>query len=667
MRTIKDPIQEAFNRDRRNKRRRDKRRQLAQAQPPKPVYEPVATVDTTVDAIKVPAPIDIGQGSEHEYLRPENQDADGTDTSSDADDFSAADEEPEPEPGPELTLTYTVREGYVCHFATSWDSRSRLLCSSAGVLWQVAESRAVLCPKCASPNPEGGRTCPVTIHTWDQPVCVKVPVSWCSPCGAPYNVRPTELDCLPDSKTGWNLNLHRDGQHVLWWHQPLLQVFDLVSYKSKHLSADAFCSALLDNWEQNSISRPASVYLTTLRQQLRQAFLLYLDCQGLMEDYPEGALSDWPRGALNGCPCCGDINTRSSATAIDGGVATTIPAACSDGDVGAVAAVEGLEPGGERAGVAAGSHLGAGDGDVTVPEWVPTAGSAGGPVDAEEGAAAEGLEPGGERAAVAAGSHPRGGGGGASAFPAWSASKDGLVAAAVSTGTAAIGVAALASAEWLLRDICSPEAAGPGPSILHSVHFDACFKLNLLAHKGYSPSYKQLGRRRYFLPNSSIQQVLSDGHASQQIGVTHCSNFNADKVLAAESRKNLITAVGVALCRHGMLLRLMNLFSGEWHAYSTAAALSFLAAGTAVQYWWYDIVCRWGKSYTKWLERQTPDLQRLGRELRPLIPPWHRYAHSYACQKAFGHLGVRGVGQGTGEPAEIFNSVAGRTAALHNT
>ncbi|GIL53693.1 hypothetical protein Vafri_9328, partial [Volvox africanus] len=481
MRTIKDPIQEGFNRDRRNKRRREKRRQLAQAQPPKPVYEPVATVDTTVDAIKVPDPIDIGQGSEYEYLRPENQDADDTDTSSDADDFSAADEEPEPEPGPELILTYTVREGYLCHFATSWDSRSRLLCSSAGVLRQVAESRAVLCPKCGSPNPDGGRTCPVTIITWDQPVCVKVPVSWCSPCGAPYNVRPTELDCLPDSKTGWNLNLHRDSQHVLWWHQPLLQVFDLVSYKSKHLSADAFCSALLDNWEQNSISRPASVYSTTLCQRLRQAFLLYLDCQGLVDDYPEGALSDWPRGALNGCPCCGDINTRSSTTAIGGGVAMTIPAACSDGDVGAVAAVEGLEPGGECAAVAAGSHLGAGDGDVTVPEWVPTAGNAGGPVDAEEGAAAEGLEPGGERAGVAAGSHPRGGGGGASAFPARSASKDGLVAAAVSTGTAAIGVAALASAEWLLRDICSPEAAGPGPSILHSVHFDACFKLNLLA------------------------------------------------------------------------------------------------------------------------------------------------------------------------------------------
>jgi hypothetical protein len=33
--------------------------------------------------------------------------------------------------------------------------------------------------------------------------------------------------------------------------------------------------------------------------------------------------------------------------------------------------------------------------------------------------------------------------------------------------------------------------------------------------------------------------------------------------------------------------------------------------------------------------------------------------YSYACQKAFGHLNVCGVGRGTGEPAEIFNSVLG--------
>ena len=54
----------------------------------------------------------------------------------------------------------------------------------------------------------------------------------------------------------------------------------------------------------------------------------------------------------------------------------------------------------------------------------------------------------------------------------------------------------------------------------------------------------------------------------------------------------MITALGVAVCRHGMVLRMINLFEGERHAYSTAAVRSLLLQGTAVDYWWYDIACR---------------------------------------------------------------------------
>lgn len=37
---------------------------------------------------------------------------------------------------------------------------------------------------------------------------------------------------------------------------------------------------------------------------------------------------------------------------------------------------------------------------------------------------------------------------------------------------------------------------------------------------------------------------------------------------------------------------------------------------------------------------------------------------SYPCQKAFGQLNVPGVGRGSGEPAEIFNSVFGPHGAV---
>ncbi|KXZ41023.1 hypothetical protein GPECTOR_961g227 [Gonium pectorale] len=91
--------------------------------------------------------------------------------------------------------------------------------------------------------------------------------------------------------------------------------------------------------------------------------------------------------------------------------------------------------------------------------------------------------------------------------------------------------------------------------------------------------------------------------------------------------QHLITAAGLLVCRHGVLLRLINFFSGERHAYSTLAALSLLEAGTSVRFWWYDIACRWGKSYQKWLAEQPQHIREKGAGMQFLIPPWHCYAH----------------------------------------
>ncbi|PNW79961.1 hypothetical protein CHLRE_08g373354v5 [Chlamydomonas reinhardtii] len=489
-----------------------------------------------------------------------------------------------------------VRKAFLKHYASGADSRSRLLDSAADTLRALAQAIPRTCPGCGVSAVFRGKRCSVTIVTWEQPVIAEIPVGWCTTCKQGCNLLPVQADCVSDSNSGWDLDRAHSGKNVLWWHQSVLQMYDILSFRTRHLSADAFCDAMMNSWERNGISRPSSVSATTLRQRMREALLLYMDCQNVIEDYPEDTITDWPRGALNSCPCCGDsVTCAAMAVDADAGPAGGAMAA----GVAAAAAVAGETVVGARAGPS-------GSGGVA------------------------GVD--------VAGAGPAGG--------------------AMATATVAmLGAAAVASA-WLLT-ACSPEGSGPGPSCLHSVHFDACFKLNLLAFRGYAAQYTQLARRRFFLPNTLIQQVLADGTASQQIGATHCSNFNADKVLAAESRKNLITAVGAVLCRHGMLLRLMNLFGGERHAYATTAALSLLSAGTAVQFWWYDIACRWGKSYTKWLGRQAPELQQLGAGLRPLIPPWHRYAHSLACQKAFGHASVGGVGQGTGEPAEIFNSVIG--------
>jgi hypothetical protein len=88
-----------------------------------------------------------------------------------------------------------------------------------------------------------------------------------------------------------------------------------------------------------------------------------------------------------------------------------------------------------------------------------------------------------------------------------------------------------------------------------------------------------------------------------------------------------ITGLGTAICRHGFVLKLLNIFTGERHAYATMVMQCFLFANIAVLFLWYDIACRWSKSFAKWLEKQPERIRALGAATRCLIPPWHVFAH----------------------------------------
>eukprot|EP00198_Chlamydomonas_reinhardtii_P004263 XP_001693599.1 predicted protein [Chlamydomonas reinhardtii] len=214
--------------------------------------------------------------------------------------------------------------------------------------------------------------------------------------------------------------------------------------------------------------------------------------------------------------------------------------------------------------------------------------------------------------------------------------------------------------------LAAAEPAGRGPPIFHTGAFDCNFKLSLFKKKGlthkYGLDYRQLSRRRYTLGNAYVRGFEPPKGSADVGRNADCSSFTADKVLAKEEAGKLVTAAGVVLCRHGMLLRLVNLFHGERHMYATAAAASILAAGTAVQFWWYDIACRWSKSWQKWHQALDPSTAWLGvaAAMVSLVPPFHSYAHSYECQKTFGHQGQTGAGRGTGEIVEIFNSQVGK-------
>ncbi|GIL94396.1 hypothetical protein Vretimale_605 [Volvox reticuliferus] len=647
-----------------------------------------------------------------------------------------------------------VADTFFLQYATGGTVRTKELEDQHNSLRQsvLQTDAACCCPHCGTTGNivcEGRQPWKVIVITLNQPVAIDIPAVYCSNCKITYGMRPTALDCLPDSNVSWDLSKWHAGITVLWWQGMLLQVFDLLVFFTKHISADRFCASMLSNWRENGVNIPAVLTLDMLRQRLARVVRLSRNLKGLVEDYVE-SIPGWPCGSLNSCPCCGDSaivsgNTRAkpapdgtpggcgadaagaipttSATAVNtlgnaggagsggtrrqgtaggcgadaaGAIPTTSATAvntlgnaggagsggtrrqgtaggCGADAAGAIPTTSatavntlgnagGAGSGGtRRQGTAGGCGAdaagaipttsatavntlgnagGAGSGGTrrqgtaggcgadaagaiptTAATAVNTLGNAGGAGSGGTrrqgtaggcGADAAGAIPttaatavntlGNAGGAGSGGTRRQGTAGGcgadaAGAIPTTAATAVntlGNAGGAGSGGTRRQGTADGCGADaagailgsginlagpvpsaggvqeahdglsaWGLLRQGGVEDSGPGPSQLHSVHFDANFKLNLFRRKPYTQAYKQLNRRRFTISNQVLASLDHRGSAAADIGVnSHCSNFNADKVLAGESAKNLVTALGVALCRHGVLLRLVNLFTG---------------------------------------------------------------------------------------------------------
>jgi len=55
----------------------------------------------------------------------------------------------------------------------------------------------------------------------------------------------------------------------------------------------------------------------------------------------------------------------------------------------------------------------------------------------------------------------------------------------------------------------------------------------------------------------------------------------------------MITGAGMAVCRHGHILMMVNAWTGEMHAYAILCLqLLVLTYNLGILFWWYDINCR---------------------------------------------------------------------------
>lgn len=195
---------------------------------------------------------------------------------------------------------------------------------------------------------------------------------------------------------------------------------------------------------------------------------------------------------------------------------------------------------------------------------------------------------------------------------------------------------------------------------LHSIYVDFCFKMPHLASAASASRVLKPHIAEYILDDEEAKEFLQLPNSSIGAGDSTCSDFHADTALGRKSSKYDITAFGGLFCRHGFLGLGMNCFTGERYAYATFLLFTlFTVYNLPIQFFYYDIGCRYKSHFAAWLATQAAAIIALATSMRFPNPPWHHYAHSAACQAANSSRDMEGAGRGAGEPPEAAWSFMG--------
>ena len=97
----------------------------------------------------------------------------------------------------------------------------------------------------------------------------------------------------------------------------------------------------------------------------------------------------------------------------------------------------------------------------------------------------------------------------------------------------------------------------------HGACFDCCFGLPLLAGSGTATVHKP-ALQKFLIPDDVTKNFCSNPLASiQGDAPPTCADFGADNMLGRNWQRYSITGLGGAFCRHGLILCMTNLFTGE--------------------------------------------------------------------------------------------------------
>lgn len=123
--------------------------------------------------------------------------------------------------------------------------------------------------------------------------------------------------------------------------------------------------------------------------------------------------------------------------------------------------------------------------------------------------------------------------------------------------------------------------------------------------------------------------------------------MRASALTAPDSRVFDRTGLLTVRCRHGILLALVDLRTGERFAYSMAAVAHLRNAGLPVHTLWYDVA----DGRLDAAMKRHPELAGI----RPVLPAMHARMHTIACRVVWEGAAAPGVGDPLSELSEHKN------------
>ncbi|XP_037396306.1 uncharacterized protein LOC119263847 isoform X1 [Pygocentrus nattereri] len=142
-------------------------------------------------------------------------------------------------------------------------------------------------------------------------------------------------------------------------------------------------------------------------------------------------------------------------------------------------------------------------------------------------------------------------------------------------------------------------------------------------------------------------------------GMCGSSQWTAAKEHSGKSASKIDEeGLEIAVCRHGVLLRALNMFRGEIYAYPLY--LQKELSPSNVSFFCSDVACKY-YPYLEKVSNKCSELQGL-LEMHPLLSVMHAKAHSWTCELKWGGCNQEGAGNTIGEEVEQVNSFLSRAA-----